>query len=170
MDRLGTFADASNKVLADIQRCIARVQALSAQPFETASAGVGVLQALRRETYEDLNQIQHEHLILRAAQWLLAENICRTDTEWFWNPRQTGNHEEPDLRGVEGAQVVVSAEITTSERPQGVIDTRMQRTLAKLARTEGAKFYFVCTEAMRQRASIKIAKAGWPIQAVALAV
>jgi len=168
MDHLGTFVSASDKVLADIKRCIARVQALSAQPFETAQAGVGILQALRSETYEDLNQIQHEHLILLAAHWLLAEDVCSPSTEWHWNPRQTGDEQEPDLRGVQGANTVVSAEVTTSERPVGVIDSRMRKTLAKLARTDGVKFYFVRTEAMRKRANTKIARAGWPITVVML--
>ena len=46
----------------------------------------------------------------------------------------------------------------------------MRNTLSKLARTEGAKYYFVRTESMLQRASTKITKAGWPIKVVKLAV
>lgn len=167
---MGTFDKAHNKVLTDIRRCLLRIQAISAMPFETAEAGVGILQQLRGETYEDLNQIQHEHLIVRAAEWLIAEGKCPASTEWFWNPRQTGDHEEPDLRGVQSNAILVSAEITTSHTPVGVIDSRIRRTLAKLSQTEGAKYYFVRTEAMQKRANTKIAKAGWPITVVRLSV
>lgn len=170
MQRLGTFEDARQKVLADVQRCISAVRTLSSLPYESPEAGVSILHRLRKEIYEDLNQIQHEHFIVLAAQWLLAEGICPANTEWFWNPRQTGNHQEPDLRGVHEMAVLVSAEITTSESPMGFIDTRMGNTLAKLARTEGSKYYFVRTESMCRRARTKVAKAGWPIKVVPLTV
>lgn len=168
MERLGTFEAANAKVLADAQRCIARIKQLCAESVATADDGVKVLRVLREEAYEDLNQIQHEHLIVHAAQWLIHQKHCSTAVEWSWNPRQTGNDSEPDLRGVQGGAVVVSAEITTSREPVGVIDTRMRKTLAKLAQTEGRKFYFVRTEAMQRRAATKIAKAGWQIQVVLL--
>ena len=170
MERLGTFESAKSKVLADIRQCIATVKTFSAQPFETAEDGVCILRNLRNETYEDLNQIQHEHLIVQAAQWLITEGACPASTEWYWNPRQTGDHQEPDLRGVHESAIIISAEITTSENPAGIIDSRMRNTLAKLARAEGNKYYFVRTEQMRQRASTKIAKSGWPIKAIKLAV
>lgn len=170
MNPIGTFDEAHRKVLADIRRCLLRIQALSALPFETDEEGVGILQQLRGETYEDLNQVQHEHLIVRAAEWLIAEGKCPADTEWSWNPRQTGDHEEPDLRGTQGASILISAEITTSQNPVGEIDLRMRKTLAKLAKTEGTKYYFVRTEAMAQRANTKVSRAGWPITVVRLAV
>jgi hypothetical protein len=168
MERLGTFTDASAKVLADVRRCLTTIQGLSALPFETPEAGVAILQRLRSETYEDLNQIQHEHLIVRAALWLIAGNICPLTTEWFWNPRQTGDDQEPDLQGLDQGAVIVSAEITTSAKPDGVIDTRMRNTLRKLSATPGAKYYFVRTESMRNRAFTKVDRAGWTIQVVLL--
>jgi hypothetical protein len=170
MELLGTFEQAKQKVLADVQRFVATIRELAALPFTTCEAGVGILDRVRRETYEDLNQIQHEHLILCAAEWLLAQAICEPSTQWSWNPRQTGNHQEPDLRGMDGNTIVVSAEITTSERPVGVIDTRMHKTLRKLAAMEGSKFYFVRTQAMERRARTKVEKAGWEIRVVRLAV
>jgi hypothetical protein len=139
MERLDTFQDAHAKVLVNAQRCMEKIRQLSARTFDTAEGGVRILQALRRETYEDLNQIQHEHTIVRAAQWLIAQEKCSQRTQWFWNPRQTGDATEPDLRGLEDGDVVVSAEITTSQNPVGVIDSRMRNTLAKLAEAEGAK-------------------------------
>jgi hypothetical protein len=170
MELLGTFEEAKKKVLADVQRFVATIRELSALPFTTVEAGVGILDRVRRETYEDLNQIQHEHLIVRAAEWLLEQALCQPSTQWSWNPRQTGDHQEPDLRGTDGNIVVVSAEITTSERPVGVIDTRMHKTLRKLAAMEGLKFYFVRTEAMERRAKTKIEKSSWQIRVVRLAV
>lgn len=158
MEQLGTFQEAHQKVLTDVQRLLAAVNRLSSLPYNTAEAGIGILDRLRRDTYEDLNQIQHEHLIVRAAEWLLAERKCPPETMWFWNPRQTGDNTEPDLRGSHAGAIIVSAEITTSEKPVGTINSRMQKTLAKLAEMQGLKFYFVRTSKMQQRAITKIAK------------
>ncbi len=170
MEQLGTFQEAHQKVLADIQRFLATVNRLSSLPCTTAETGIRILDRLRKDTYEDLNQIQHEHLIVRAAEWLLAERKCPPETQWFWNPRQTGDNSEPDLRGSHSGAIVISAEITTSEKPVGTIDSRMQKTLAKLAEMQGAKFYFVRTPQMQQRANTKIANGGWEIEVVQLAV
>lgn len=170
MEQLGTFQEAHQKVLTDIQRFLATVSRLSSLPCTTAETGIGILDRLRKDTYEDLNQIQHEHLIVRAAEWLLAERKCPPETRWFWNPRQTGDNSEPDLRGSHSGAIVISAEITTSEKPVGTIDSRMQKTLAKLAEMQGSKFYFVRTPQMQQRANTKITKGGWEIEVVRLAV
>jgi hypothetical protein len=170
MEQLGTFQEAHRKVLADVQRFLTTVNRLSSLPCTTAETGIGILDRLRRETYEDLNQIQHEHLIVRAAEWLLSQQKCPPETLWFWNPRQTGDNSEPDLRGSHSGVIVISAEITTSEKPVGTIDSRMQKTLAKLAEMQGVKFYFVRTPQMQQRAKTKIAKGGWEIEVVQLGV
>lgn len=170
MKQLGKFNEAHQKVLADAQRLLADVNRLSSLPCTTAEAGMGILDRLRQDIYEDLNQIQHEHLIIRAAEWLLAEQRCPSETLWFWNPRQTGDNSEPDLRGYHAGAIVVSAEITTSENPVGAIDSKMQKTLAKLAEMQGVKFYFVRTSKMQQRANTKIAKGGGGIEVVQLAV
>ena len=168
MEPIGTARDATDKVLKDLQRCLATVRLLAASTFETPEAGIAVLRKLRRETYEDINQIQHEHSILLAAQWLIENGKCSRTTEWSWNPRQTGTATEPDLQGHDKGSVVVSAEITTSERPVGVIDTRMGKTLGKLSAMAGERYYFVCSERMLNRAQTKVAKAGWPITVVLL--
>jgi hypothetical protein len=163
MKRIGTFLDARKKLYADIERCLAEIRTLSAQTFSTPESGVSLLHRLRRATYEDLNQIQHEYLILEATRWLIDNGICAPTTEWLWNPRQTGDAQEPDLRGMDQQTIVVSAEITTSEKPDGAIDARMSKTLKKLSLLEGKKFYFVRTDAMAMRARTKITKAGWLI-------
>lgn len=168
MDSIGTIRDASDKVLKDARRCLTTVRRLAAGHFKTAEAGVAVLRRLRCETYEDVNQIQHEHSILQAAQWLVENRQCPLSTSWSWNPRQTGTAVEPDLQGRHRGVVVISAEVTTSERPVGVIDTRMRKVLGKLSGAAGKKYYFVCSETMRKRARTKVAKAGWSITVVFL--
>jgi hypothetical protein len=70
---VGTWKDAHEKVLADTRRLVADIQRLSSQPITSISDGISVLRALREETYEDLNQIQHEHMILMALDWLILK-------------------------------------------------------------------------------------------------
>ena len=168
MDRLGTFADARAKVLADIRRFLSRVQSLSATPVDVVEAGIGVLKVLREDAYEDLNQIQHEFMIVCAAEWLLTQKWCSQATVWSWNPRQTGTVDEPDLRGEFGGVVIASGEITTSTEPKGLIDSRMRDTLRKLSAMDGRKFYFTASSSMCKRARTKIQRAGWEIEAVQL--
>lgn len=144
------------------------VQLVAVLSITDLDAGVVVLQELRAGTYEDLNQIQHEFMIVRAAEWLLTQKRVPMETVWFWNPRQTGPANEPDLRGEHQGAIVVSAEITTSTEPKGVIDKRMQATLHKLSVMDGDRFYFTASAAMCQRARTKIRKAAWRIEAVYL--
>lgn len=165
---LGNIETANLKVLEDLHRWLATIQELARQLFETPDAGVSILRRIRSETSEDLNQIQHEHSILLAARWLLQTGICRDDTEWFWNPRQTGLVEEPDLQGRDNGETIIFAEITTSAKPIGVIDARMRRTLNKLSTMAGRRYYFVCTDSMRQRANTKVSRAEWQIEVVLL--
>jgi hypothetical protein len=127
-----------------------------------------VLSRIRSEVYEDLNQIQHEYLILRAAEWLIAQGVCPATTQWTWNPRQSGDANEPDLEGKVNGQIVLSAEITASADPQGAIGARMQTTLKKLSTFQGKLFYFVRTESMRRRAETNVTKAGRQIGVVML--
>lgn len=169
MERLGKLPEANAKVLADATLCIEAIKRLASTPFDSSDAAVAVLKNLRSETYEDLNQIQHEHLVLRAAGWLLANTASTSETEWFWNPRQTGDAEEPDLLGRHRDGTVISAEITTSQWPNGAIDARMASTLQKLSRAPGTLYYFVQSDAMARRAATKVGRAGWPIQVVMLA-
>lgn len=169
MERLGTFPNARAKALSDIRMLLTRIQTIAAVEIDEVAKGIDVLKRLRAETYEDLNQIQHEYMILCAAQWLIDQHRCPSDTIWFWNPRQTGGADEPDLRGERGGTAIVSAEITTSTEPKGMIDSRMRKTLGKLSKMAGQKFYFTASPAMCQRAQTKIGKDGWHIEAVSLA-
>src|SRR6266542_2641979 len=168
MERLGTFPDARAKALSDIQTLLTRIQMIAAVEINEVAQGIDVLKRLRAETYEDLNQIQHAYMILRAAQWLIDQHRCPPDTIWSWNPRQTGGADEPDLRGERSGSAIVSAEITTSTQPKGMIDSRMRKTLEKLSKMAGQQFYFTASPSMCQRAQTKITKVGWQIHAVCL--
>jgi hypothetical protein len=168
MLRIGTAKEAQEKVWNDTQRLIAHIQRVSSTPVTGIVGGIALLRQLREETYEDLNQVQHEHMILLAADWLIREARCDARTEWSWNPRQTGDNTEPDLRGYLDGTITVSAEITTSKKPDGVIDTRMAGTLQKLSQMQGALFYFVRTDSMSSRARTKTKKDQWPIEVIKL--
>lgn len=168
MTPLSSLDDAEKEVLAEARKLLEAVRQHAANDPQTVPEVVAALSALRKEIYEDLNQIQHEYYIIRGARWLLNEKIVAPEVSWQWNPRQTGTATEPDLGGdVNGARVL-SAEVTTSTEPKGKIDERMASTLAKLSAMPGKRFYFVCAEAMRQRASTKIDKNAWAIRVVCL--
>jgi len=124
-----------------------------------------VTDRLFREVSEDLNQIQHEFLILHGLRWLRG-NGFESEIDWEWNPRQTGTADEPDLRGSLNGATLISAEASASELPGGMIDTRMRETLEKLSRMPGQKFYFVRTDEMATRARTKVTKANWPVRVV----
>lgn len=168
MERLGKFADARAKVLVDVKQLVAITQQLAVTPFDSPEAGIAVLKQLRAKTYENLNQIQHEFMIVCAAQWLITQARCSPDTLWSCNLRQTGSADEPDLRGELKGTILLSAEITTSVEPKGFIDSRMKKTLQKLSSMPGERFYFTASSAMCQRARTKIRKGGWQIEAVQL--
>jgi hypothetical protein len=63
-------------------------------------------------------------------------------------------------------RILVSAEASTSEKPKGILDSRMRKTLERLSRMDGRRFYFVSTDEMVKRAETKIRKAKWPIKVV----
>jgi hypothetical protein len=163
-----SIGEAKSKILDDIQNCLSLVRTISSHSITKVEEGVLLLQQLREETYEDLNQIQHELLIVSAADWLINRGVYPEHMSWEWNPRQTGDNTEPDLRGHVGRNILLSAEATTSARPVGTIDKRMRCTLEKLAMMPGEKYYFVRTTEMAQRARAKISKGRWPIDVVEL--
>jgi hypothetical protein len=165
MERIYDAAAAEHKVLRDMQELVSEIRKLTEYDPVSTDDGSLQLRVIRCSVAENLNQIQHEYLILRGIRWLLGEGFG-SDVEWEWNPRQTGSAIEPDLRGRSGGNVIVSAEATASENPIGMVDTRMQKTLEKLSRLQGKKFYFVATQSMAQRARSKVTKAGWPIGVV----
>lgn len=165
MERIKDRVEAEAKVLRDMQEIIAKVRRLSAFDVCDVRGGIVQMREIRSSVYEDLNQIQHEYLLLRGLEWLL-DNGFDSKVEWHWNPRQTGSGIEPDLRGSVDGRILASAEASTSENPIGMVDSRMKDTLEKLGRMEGQKFYFVGTSGMAMRAETKTRKSHWPIRVV----
>jgi len=168
MEHIGSLDSAEEKVLADSSLLLKTLKENCTREPDSAADAVRVLANIRDLAYENLNQIQHEYLILLAARYLAAKKIVPVGTCWQWNPRQTGGIGEPDLQGSAGAQVLVSAEITTSGRPKGTIDKRMRTTLAKLNGFAGRRFYFVRTSAMSNRASTIVKANNYVIAVVIL--
>jgi len=112
------------------------------------------LASIRKEVYEDLNQLQHKALILEVAERLQKE--FSVIDKWTWHPMQTSHVDFADLTGYVDNQVFLNAEITTSLSPVGTIDTRMHSTLVSLNKKKGKKYYFVQTDKMLKRAKSKI--------------
>ena len=164
MKKLDNFSEANQKVLKDILGCIINIRNVTEDRAETIDDGIAILRNIRSEVYEDLNQIQHEAMILRAARFLGGQYGKKI--KWEWNPRQTGTGDEPDLRGSHKGRIILSAEVTTSEEPVGKIDGRMRETLAKLAVMEGDKYYFVGMASMAKRAQTKVQKNGYKIKII----
>jgi len=165
MDKIESLGKAEAKILGDMQEIVSTIRGLSAHDVKDAQHGVLLLREIRLSVYENLNQIQHEYLILRGLRWL-CDNGFESHIEWEWNPRQTGDADEPDLRGIRDGRILISAEATASENPIGTVDARMSQTLEKLNTMQGQRFYFVSTDRMAQRARTKANKRNWSIKVV----
>ena len=142
MEKIINISQAKEKVLSDMNKFISTIRRSVGEDVSSLSDGLVRLRNVRSSVYENLNQIQHEYLILQGLLWLSENGFNQPEINWYWNPRQTGDAEEPDLRATVNDKIVLSAEATTSESPQGVIDSRMRDTLIKLNQTEGSKYYW----------------------------
>lgn len=161
MEQIANLSLAEEQAFQKVKQLLSMTRRDVAEEPSSLKDGISVLARLRNDIYENLNQIQHEAMILRAALDLQSKDLARKPVNWYWNPRQTGGLEEPDLRGIVGGSIHISAEITTSE---SLIDKTMGATLKKLSKMPGKKIYFVRTEAMETRAKTKVSKAGYPIE------
>jgi hypothetical protein len=166
MEKIINIAQAKEKVLSDMNKFISTIRRSVGEDVSSLSDGLVRLRNVRSSVYENLNQIQHEYLILQGLLWLSENGFNQPEINWYWNPRQTGDAEEPDLRATVNDKIVLSAEATTSESPQGVIDSRMRDTLIKLNQMEGSKYYFIRTTAMENRARTKVAKSQLNVEVV----
>ena len=164
MNQLIDVAFEEAKILSQIQARITRLRGLLPSEVTKISTGVALFSKLRSACAEDINQLQHAALVLVAAKHL--QELYPGELCWFWHPYQTGGIEEPDLRATRNSKVVISAEVTASEKPDGAVDKPMTHTLQKLAAMPGRRFYFVRTEPMRRRAETKVCKSGFAIELV----
>jgi hypothetical protein len=163
---LPDIEQAESELHKEVHQCIGRIRSMAATDPSSHEAGIRVLRELRKAVFESINQIQHEALLLDAARWIARFCSSESLTLWEWNPRQTGGSEEPDLRISCDGKILISAEATSSERPIGFVDQRMQETLKKLSGMPGERIYFVRTEIMAQRAMTKIQSSGYNIRVV----
>jgi hypothetical protein len=168
MKPLGSIESASDGVLKDARKLLERLHGHAVHEPITVAEAIKSLKYIRQEIYESLNQIQHEYLTIQAAKWLQINDPILVGASWLWNPRQTGGYNEPDLAVVRQEVCLISAEVTTSRDPVGLIDSRMRDTLVKLSQMQGKKFYFVPTEKMKRRAQTKVSKSGWDINIVVI--
>lgn len=130
-------------------------------PIDLASQ-VQLLSNIRRDLYEDLNQLQHAALIIKAAEELQKNHP--DINKWYWHPKQTSHPDYADLTGYVNDMVFLNAEVTTSLNPVGTIDGRMKSTLTSLNDKEGLKFYYVVTDKMYDRAVSKKNNNGFNIK------
>jgi hypothetical protein len=156
MERITDIGHMMGKVLSDMNNFISTIRKFVGEEVSSLTDGLTVLRNVCSSVYEDLNQIQHEYLILQGFLWLSENGFNQPEIIWYWNPRQTGNIEEPDLRATLNGKIVVSAEVTTLEISQDLIDSKMNHTLLKLNEMEGTRYYFIRTTSMENRARTKI--------------
>ncbi len=168
MEKIGDVPSVERKVLDDVIDVLQKTKSIVNTIPVSAAEGVELLAQLRTAIYEDLNQIQHEFLVLLAVRWAQTHGYAPIGVQWFWNPRQGGGSAEPDLLGEKDGEHLISGEVTSSDRPKGVISTRMKATLEKLSRCKGRRFYFVRTENMRRKAEMLVRKDTLPIEIVRL--
>ncbi len=139
---------------------------LSSTPITSLYQGIETLGSLRQSIYENLNQLPHKYLLLRALRWLQTNRSPYFGSDWFWNPMQTGTATEPDLLWELKGRTVVSAEASASQGPVGRIAVRLKKTLEKLEWMEGELFYFALSDLMAIRARKYIREAGWKSEVV----
>ncbi|MEX2401129.1 MAG: hypothetical protein WD423_10185 [Rhodothermales bacterium] len=73
MTEIGPLDKARDILLADIRALLEKLRAhVEVEPASVHEA-VDLLFAVRSDVYEDINQLQHEHLILKAADWLVGQ-------------------------------------------------------------------------------------------------
>lgn len=164
MEEIGDIACAETALLSELKEMFSRFRLAGNVEPTNLELGLEILKSLRCLVYENMNQLQHEALILKVAKLLETESYPSVAVRWLWNPRQTGRKDEPDLRGIDNrGQVIVSAEVTSSQNPQGAINKRMAETLAKLSTMPGDKYYVVTSEQMERRAKSKLHSLGYGI-------
>jgi hypothetical protein len=164
MKRIVDLGKEEKRLSKESRNLLAKIRAAAKEEPGDLAMAIRTLESLRKQTYEDINQIQHEAIILRAVESLQKGDFTGRDIEWHWNPRQTGTADEPDLRGIFAGHTVLSAEITSSPDPKGGLDSRMRDTLEKLSAMEGKKVFFVRTASMLRRAKTKVSKARYQVE------
>ena len=165
MERLGDIDRVETELYESIQATIQKIRKIVSVEVQSPKKSVQLLRELRKEVYEDINQLQHADLVLKTARFIEHRNR-QTEIEWYWHPFQTGGSDEPDLKGLINGIVEFSIEVTTSESPNGTIRKRIYEVLKKLNKLEGQKIYVVNTRLMKVAAENKIIKERYSIDVI----
>ncbi|MFT0632822.1 hypothetical protein ACMFY5_12010, partial [Pseudomonas sihuiensis] len=80
MEYIGNLDSAEQKVLVDSSLLLKTLREHCAAEPTFAADAVRVLANIRDLAYENLNQIQHEYLILLSARYLAEQVVVPTDT------------------------------------------------------------------------------------------
>ena len=161
MEQIGNLSSAEERVLEKVKQLLSDAKRDVEEEPSNFKDGIRVVERLREDIYENLNQIPHEAMIIRAVRDLQSKDLAGKSVDWCWNPRQTGGPKEQDLRGTVNGSICISAEITASK---SLIDETIAATLEKLSKMPGKKIYFVRTEPMEKRATTKVNNHDWSIQ------
>jgi len=113
----GSFDDARRKVLADARKSLTSLNRVMAEPAESIDDTVELLTGVRRQVQEHLNHIQHQQMIVCAAEWLVRHGVAGGALRWLWNPRQSGERGAPDLVGLEGEACVSALKSAPVDEP-----------------------------------------------------
>ncbi|MBN1367032.1 MAG: hypothetical protein JW967_03810 [Dehalococcoidales bacterium] len=168
MEAIGDITIAESKIINQLKALFSHFHLAGQTEVTDLGKSLEILKSLRHLVYEDMNQLQHEALILKTAKYIQTTNYPTVAINWSWNPRQTGSKDEPDLQGFSQGKAIISAEVTTSLSPQGTIDSRMAKTLEKLSKMAGDKYYVIITEKMEMRARSKLDNLGYRINVLRL--
>lgn len=158
------IADEKKKLQGDLREWFDSIRTLLNEIPKDLDEQIELLALIRQKGYEELNQLQHARLIIKVAEFL--QKKYKQNITWFWHPKQTSHPDFADLTGYLNEEVLIYAEVTTSQSPVGTIDQRMRTTLETLNKKSGNKYYVVLTEEMRKRASTKINKLNIDVQVI----
>ena len=168
MKPIGSLQSASENILKEAKSLLMTLRQHTESTPEDIVEAIRILEDIRNDVYEDLNQLQHEYLTLKAVEWLQSQYPFPNEAIFYWNPRQTGDETEPDIALEHRGNRLISAEVTTSKIPMGLINSRIATTLEKLNQMPGKKFYFVRSDKMHKRAKTKVERSKFDIQVVNL--
>ena len=93
MQRLTNLRSTNEQVFQKITTLLSAIRSTIAKEPDNLEDGVTMLERLRQNIYEELNQIQHEAMIIRAARFLKEGDLAGRKVEWWWNPRQTSTED-----------------------------------------------------------------------------
>jgi hypothetical protein len=159
--------DAKIELEKKVDKLLTGITEFNTKKVFTLSDKVKILNDIRKHFYENLNQFQHENLLLKVCDYFEGENKENIRYEidtWKWHPNQTSKKDEVDLMGFKNEKLVVCAEVTTANSPNGKIDTIMRNTLDGLNKLKTDKYYVVTTDEMYKRAKSKIKNRGLNIK------